>query len=190
MKLCKKFLTLSLSLVLSALLLALVLPAAAAPGAPDAAASLYKEATPPSGSEVSFGDTITYTVYITPSESTIQGLPIYFRDDLVPELKWQGFVGDHDGFGWDAATRAITSTQLMTTTAPMSVTFTAEVRALMGETGGMVVPIRNVAGLCTDPDQSVHLCFEQSNVVEHETMTLYVIYLPLVTRNFSGVTAR
>ena len=189
MKLRKKLLTLSLSLGLSALLLAVVLPVMAAPGAPDAAASLYKEATPPSGSEVMFGDTITYTVYITPSESTAL-LPFYFRDDLAPELKWQGFVGDHDGFGWDAATRAITSTQLMTTTASMSVSFAAEVRALMGETGGMVVPIENVAGLCTDPDQSVHLCFEQSNVVQHETMTLYVIYLPLVTRNFSGVTAR
>lgn len=189
MKLRKKLLTLSLTFVLSVLLLAVVLPVGASPDAPDAAASLYKEANPPSGSTVMFGDVITYTVYITPSESTAM-VPFYFRDDLANELKWGGFVGDHTGFGWDAATRAITGTQLMTSTAPMSVTFTTEVRALMGETGGMVVPIRNVAGLCTDPDQSVHLCFERSNVVEHETMTLYVIYLPLVTRNFSGATAR
>ena len=185
MKFRKKLLTLSLTFVLSALLLALVLPVGAAPGAPDAAASLYKEANPPSGSTVMFGDTITYTVYITPSASTIQ-LPFYFRDDLARELEWKGFVGAHDGFGWDPATGAITGTQLMTSTAPISVTFAAEVRALMGETGGVVVPIRNVAGLCTDPDQSVHLCFEQSNVVQHETMTVYIIYLPLVTRNFSG----
>ncbi len=189
MKLRKKLLTLSLTFVLSALLLAVVLPVGASPDAPDAAASLYKEANPPTGSMVMFGDTITYTVYITPSASTAL-LPIYFRDDLARELEWQGFVGAHPGFGWDAATRAITSTQLLTTTAPMSVTFAAEVRALMGETGGMVVPIENVAGLCTDPDQSAYLCFEQSNVVRHDTMTVYVIYLPLVTRNFSGATAR
>ncbi len=189
MKLRKKLLTLSLTLGLSALLLALVLPVMAAPGAPDAAASLYKEATPPSGSEVMFGDTITYTVYITPSESTIQGLPFYFRDDLAPELEWVGFVGAHSSFGWDAATRAITSTQLVTTTGPMSVSFAAEVLPLMDGTGGMIVPIRNVAGLCTDPG-TFSACFDHSNVVRHDTTTLYVIYLPLVTRNFSSATAR
>ncbi|NBD36454.1 MAG: hypothetical protein GVY30_10725 [Chloroflexi bacterium] len=189
MRLSEKLLALSSTFVLSVLLLALALPVVAAPVAPHDAASLHKEANPPSGSEVMFGDTITYTVYITPSESTIQGLPFYFRDDLAPELEWVGFVGAQPSFGWDAATRAITSTQLVTTTGPMSVSFAAEVLPLMDGTGGMVVPIRNVAGLCTDPG-TFSSCFDQSNIVEHETMTLYVIYLPLVTRNFSGVTAR
>ena len=186
MKLRKKLLTLSLTLVLSALLLAVVLPVMAAPGAPDAAASLYKEANPPSGSVFWVGDTITYTVYITPSVSTIQ-LPLYFRDDLAPELEWKGFVSAPANFGWDAASRAITSTQLTTTTSPMSVTFTAEVRAFT-ETLNIKTDIVNAAWLCPEADpETMELC-DQSNVVRHRPP--YVIYLPLVTRNFSGATAR
>lgn len=182
MKLRKKLLTLSLTFVLFALLLAVVLPVGASPDAPDAAASLYKEADPPSGSVFWVGDTITYTVYITPSASTIL-LPLYFRDDLAPELEWKGFVSKPDNFGWDPDTRAITSTPLVTTTAPMSVSFTAEVRAF-SETLHMKTDILNVALLCPELDpETMELC-DQSNVVRHRPP--YVIYLPLVTRNFSG----
>ncbi|MBN1874958.1 MAG: hypothetical protein JXA33_12065 [Anaerolineae bacterium] len=180
MKYPKKWLTISSVLTLSlVMLMMLSIPAIAAPEAPTAD-SLSKEVMP--AGAVDYGDTLTYTVRITPTASTIQ-MPIYFRDDLPIGVEWQGFVGDHAGFGWDATSRAITSTQIMTDDAPIALTFIVQV--MPRGSGGVLVDISNTAALCTDPTHTVSLCVERSNTVVNTTQTPYFLYLPVVMLNYS-----
>jgi hypothetical protein len=165
----------------------LIKPVAAAPGVPNQpgalldAAGISKSVMPVGA--VPYGSTVTYTVLITPAASTIQLGAIYFRDELDPALVWGGFVGAHAGFAWSPSLYAITSTALFSTSAPIALVFTAKVKPT-GQAGSTAT-ILNVAGLCNDPGQSIGLCPDTSNVVQNTARIPYMIYLPLITRNFA-----
>lgn len=131
------------------------------------------------------GDTLTYTIMVDLGESTIVGLPVYFVDPVSPGLTNVQFIEQPAGIEWNDMYHAITG--MITTTSPITISFTADVQA--SGTFRMGSDIVNQAALCqSDTGGMITMvsCPETSNVVTNPTMSY--LFLPVIMRGFTPST--
>ncbi len=142
---------------------------------------LVKASVPPSGTTVSYGEELMYSLVF----SAPAGAVVHIYDPLDPRLAWEGFVsGVPDGVVFDEVAHAVTGTLTMSETMWAMVAF--RVRVGVGAPGTVIVgtsALSNTAYLYLD-GETVGVA-RPSNVVHHTIRrVVYYLHMPIILRSY------